>query len=300
MESDARRCRRTVAALTLLLLTALAPLRAERVSVRLSLRTYAAPEGDLDAWLSSYNALWTSYGAKYGGSVQGAFQPPQLGSDWEVELRVPLFAGLALDAAGSIVNGASDGLVRFQDASGSHVESDAILNDVKAVPLRLGLSFTLPVWNNLRLCAGIGRHVVFARYRTEQSYEAVFKTPKQDYRYWFKRATTFRSESLGGYWTLGLEYLVLPFLAIGIDAEKDSSRMAGFKGTTEYSDHTGRNESGKTSLYFFESDEFDEDIPTVVLAGRSERPAGDRYRNVRQGELDFSGFSLKIGLRFLF
>jgi len=289
-----------IATLVLLVLALFSPLRAERVSVRFSLRTYSAPEGDLQAWLSSYNALWASYGVKYGGSVLGKFQPPQLGSSWEIEVRFPIFAGLALDLAGSVVAGATNGGVQFQDTAGVHTESDYILNDVKAIPLRLGLSFTLPVWNNLRLTAGFGRHLVFARYRTEQNYEAFFKTAKQDYRYWFKRDTTFRSESLGGYWTLGAEYLVLPFLAVGIDAEKDTSRTSGFKGSYVYSDHTGRNESGKSSLYFFESDEFGPDLPTVILAGRTDRPEGELYRNVRQGELDFSGFSLKIGIRFLF
>jgi hypothetical protein len=274
MNSHARRLFRTAAALALLLAAAFAPLRAERVSVRLSLRTYAAPEGDIDAWLSSYNDLWASYGVKHGGTIQGAFEPPRLGSSWEVEVRFPLFAGLALDLGGSVVGGAANGRVQFQDATGAHTESDDILNDIQAVPLRIGLSFTLPVWNNLRLTAGAGRHLVFARYRTEQSYEAVFKTSKEDYRYWFKRGTSFRSESLGGYWTLGFEYLVLPFLAVGVDAEKDSGRMAGFKGRTEYSDHTGRKESGAASLYFFESDEFGPELPTVVLGARTDRPEG--------------------------
>ncbi|MBN2206739.1 MAG: hypothetical protein JW742_04995 [Candidatus Aminicenantes bacterium] len=300
MKSDARRRGGIAATLVLAVLAAGPPLRAERVSVRFNLKTYAAPEGDIQAWLTSYNALWTSYGARYGGTVQGAFEPPRLGSSWEIEVRFPVFAGLALDLAGSSVSGAATGQVRFQDATGNHVETDGLLNDIKAVPLRFGLSFTLPVWNNLRLTAGIGRHLVFARYRTEESYEALFKTAKEDYRYWFKRETTFRSESLGGYWTLGAEYLVLPFLAVGIDAEKASSRMSGFKGSTTYSDHTGRDESGKTSLYYFESDEFGADLSTVLLAGRTERPEGELYRNVRAGELDFSGFSLKIGVRFLF
>lgn len=300
MTPDARRRGGVAAALALAVLAACLPLGAERVSVRFNLKTYAAPDGDLQAWLTSYNALWASYGAKYGGTVQGAFEPPQLGSSWEVEVRIPVFAGLAIDLAGSAVSGAANGQVRFQDAAGNHVETDSLLNDIQAVPLRLGLSFTLPVWNNLRLTAGLGRHLVFARYRTEQSYEAVFKTSKEDYRYWFKRATSYRSEVLGGYWTVGAEYLILPFLAVGVDAEKDSSRMAGFKGTTSYSDHTGRNEGSKSSLYFFESDEFGAELPTVLLAGRTERPEGDLYRNVRPGELDFSGFSLKVGVRFLF
>ncbi len=300
MECDRRLSLRMAAALGLLVLAVLTPLRAERVSLRLNLRTYSAAESDLQTWLQSYNALWTAFGTKYGGTLQGSFQPPPLGSSWEVEVRFPLFAGLALDLAGTTVSGASAGTVQFQNTGATHTESDYLLNDVKAIPLRIGLSFTLPVWNNLRVVAGYGRHIVFARYRVEENYEAIFKSSKTDYRYWFKRATTYRSESLGSYGTLAAEYLVLPFLAVGIEAEKDWTRMSGFKGSYIYSDHTGKTASGKYSLYFFESDEFGSDLATQLLAGRTERPEGTLYRNVRQGEFDFSGFSLKIGLRFMF
>ncbi|MCJ7588702.1 MAG: hypothetical protein MUQ00_12495 [Candidatus Aminicenantes bacterium] len=300
MERDRRRSLWTAAALGRLVLAGTTPLRAERVSVRLNLRTYSAAEGDLQTWLQSYNSLWTSFNSKNGGTLLGSFQPPALGSSWEIEVRFPLFAGLALDLAGTTVSGAKDGTVQFQNPGATHTESDFLLNDVKATPIRIGLSFTLPVWNNLRLSAGYGRHLVFARYRVEENYEAVFKGPKMDYRYWFKKATTYRSESLGSYATFGAEYLVLPFLAVGIEAEKDWTRISGFKGSFTYSDHTGKTDSGSYSLYFFESDEFGLDQPTQLLIGRTDRPAGDLYRNVRQGEFDFSGFSLKIGLRFLF
>lgn len=300
MDRDERLKMLTALGLGLLLLTMSVPLRAERVSVRLNLRTYSAPQGDLRDWLSSYNNLWASYQSKQGGTLLGNFEPPQLGSSWEIEFRFPIFAGLAIDLAGTSVSGAKDGQVQFQNTAGTHSETDYLLNDVKAIPIRVGLSFTLPVWNNLRLTAGYGRHIIFARYRTEQNYEAVFKTAKEDYRYWFKRGTTYRSESLGAYLTFGAEYLVLPFLAVGFEAEKDSTRMSGFKGSYTYSDHTGKTESGKFSLYYYESDEFGEELPTVLLAGRTERPEGNDYRNVREGEFDFGGFSLKLGLRFLF
>jgi hypothetical protein len=300
MTVDRRRSLRTAAALLLLVAAAGTPSRAERISVRLNLRTYSAAEGDLQAWIKSYNALWTAFAAKSGAVLQGSFQPPSLGSSWEVEVRFPLFAGLALDLAGSSIAGTADGAVQFQNSAATHSESDTLLNSVKAIPLRFGLSFTLPVWNNLRVVAGYGRHLVFARYSVEENYEALFKSSRSEYDYWFKRAVTYRSEALGSYLTVGAEYLVLPFLSVGLEAEKDWTRMSGFKGAYTYNDYAGQAAKGKYSLYFFESDEFGEDLPTELLAGRSDRPEGPLYRNVRAGEFDFSGFSLKLGVRFMF
>jgi hypothetical protein len=51
----------------------LATAQAEKISFRFSLNSYSMREGDLNAWIKSYNSLWKNWQEKNGGILQGQF-----------------------------------------------------------------------------------------------------------------------------------------------------------------------------------------------------------------------------------
>lgn len=284
------------------LMAASFPVSAENISLKFSFNTNSFSESDINTWLSSYNALWKDYLAQRGGSLSGNFEPPHYGSNFEIELRIPVIAGFALNLAGGPLSGKKEGTVSYQNNDGSQTESHFIRNEVSVFPLKIGFSFSypLPFLEELFVFAGTGRHIIFCKYNVQENYDALFSVFGKEFSYWYKKEDSYRSEALGYYFTLGAEYTFFKVIAIVLEAEKTWSKADGFKGPFSYKDYSGKDESGKASLYFYESSQFGLSQSYAVLAGHEKRPEGTSVQNLRQGEFNFSNFSIKIGFRLKF
>lgn len=279
---------------------------AEKISVRFSYNYNSINKGDINTWINSSNSLWKERQKTNGGLLEGQFISPSYGPTFEMELRIPIISGFALNLAGNQISSKREGNISFQANGGDQNETHFISNEIKALPLRIGLSYSFPVYPNFTVYINAGRHIIFVRYKTKENYESVFSKQGKEDIYLYKKENTYNSEGLGFYASLALEYNLLKFIGLVIEAEKIWSNVNGFKGPYSYSYRdpykypNGQSESGKASLYFYESKDNSLDQYYSVLTGHKNKPVNSDIRNVRHGELNFSGFSLKIGFRFKF
>ncbi|NOR15166.1 MAG: hypothetical protein GQ544_05645 [Candidatus Aminicenantes bacterium] len=293
----------------LLLLAVLAqPMLAERASLKLSFITNSISGNDVNTWIESYNTLWQDVRSSQGGDLQGQFTPIDFGSTLEFELRIPLYKGFAINFAGSYFSSSTEGRVDFIKADGTQTASQFISNSVSAYPMKIGFSyaFPIPALPRLKILAGLGREIIFVKYKSSDNFENAFTQGVAE-RYWYEKESEYNSEKLGWYLNFGAEFDLLEFLAIVAEGEKVwGVAVDGFKGPQSYKgfilgdpDKDTFDINGKASLYFYE-------LQTrlnnyyATLAGQFDRPEGDEFREVRQGLLDFNTFSLKIGIRFKF
>jgi len=291
---------RSLLAAMLLLLSGFSPLAAEKISLKF---TYSSPSigtGDLETWVESYNNLWQDWQALRGGSVQGGFVPIDYGPNLDWELSIPIFKGLSLNLGGSQFSSLEEGTITYQNEVKNQREIHYLRNQVRAYPFRIGFSYSLPIVSRFHVVAGAGRHIVFIRYKSSERYDALFQPGTEEYSFWFEKENTFRSESLGIYATLSAELYLMPFLGIVAEAEKTWTSVDGFKGPFTYDEYNGQAESGKASLYYYESSQWGLDRYYPVLAGHEVKPDESGYRSLRQGELNFSGFCFKMGLKLKF
>ncbi len=91
---------------------------------------------------------------------------------------------------------------------------------------------------------------------------------------------------------LGLSYRIDPSLSFFIEGEARMAKINGFQGET----HEG--ETGE--LYFFEEYSSDIDFWQAKFQMLTEGPSGDNFRSVKKAVVDFSGYSVKIGLLIKF
>lgn len=288
--------------LTAILLIFSSPLQSEKVSLKFSFKTNSVGESDVHTWINSYNTLWKDYQTSKGGSISGQFELPHFGANYEIELRIPIVSGFALNLAGSPLSSQKEGTIDYQNLEGTQNESHFIQNEITALPIKIGFSFSypLPILPNLSVFAGAGRQIVFIKYKTQENYDAVFSVLGQEFSYWFKNEGTYRSEALGFYASLGAEYEVMKFFSLVIETEKTWAKADGFKGAWSYKDYTGIDKSKKATLYFYEKRTLGFDQYYSVLAGQEKRPEDSTIRNIRQGEFNMNNFSLKIGIRVKF
>lgn len=278
------------------------PLKAEKISLKFSFNSNSIPNGDLNEWIESYNLLWRDWAQLKGGTLKGQFKPLDFGSNIEIGLQIPIFPGFALNISGSQFASKEEGTIAFATETGAQVENHFIRNEIIALPFKVGFSysFPMPFLPDFSVYGNIGRHIIFVQYKSKENYDSFFSFMGRDFYYWYKKENTYRSESLGYYASLGAEYTLFKYIAFMVEGEKVWSKTDGFKGAYTYEDYSGKRESGKASIYFYESNEWPLDNYYYVLSGQKERPENEDVRNVRQGELNFGGFVFKIGIKFKF
>lgn len=295
-----------------LFLVASLPLSAEKISFKISYNTASVSKGDMNAWIDSYNARWIDWKAQNSGQLDGELNPFKYGPKYEIELRIPLFAGFGFNFCGSNFKSREEGTVSFVYELENKGEKDIIRNEVSGIPIKIGISYAqaLPFSENLFLFAGVGRHITFLKYKFNRENELRIGEVNT---YVYKQENTFNSEALGFYATIGAEYNIIKQIAIVIEAEKVWSKADGFKGSfiTDFYDpfeNSHTIEEGKASLYFYENKPFWNNTYYSILAGHEKKPdvpedypvGIEDIKNIRQGELDLSTLSFKIGIRFKF
>lgn len=285
------------------------PLSGETISFKLSYNTASVSGGDINNWVDSYNARWNDWQSFWQGELDGQFNTLKYGPKYDVELRIPIIFGLALNLGGSHFSSASEGTVTFAHGTRNQIEKDYLKNEIKGFPIKIGFSYSysVPLLENLHICAGIGRHITFLKYNVLQDYELSIANST----YTLNKDNSYSSEALGVYVNFGLEYDLIQFIAVVVEAEKVWSKTDGFKGPfeTDFYDPFSKErtiESGKASLYFYENQESWNNKYYSFLTGHDHNNKPDdpqkypNIRDIRQGEVDLGTFSFKIGIRFKF
>lgn len=288
------------------------PLMGEKISLKFSYNTASVSKGDLNSWIDSYNLQWIDWQSQNIGQLDGQLNPFNYGPFYEVELRIPLFAGFGFNLAGSHFKSADEGEVNFNYSTVNKAEKDFIKNEVSGIPIKIGISYAqvLPFSENLYLIAGVGRHITLLKYKFSRENELRIGNVNT---YIYKQENSYNSEALGFYATLGAEYNIIKQIAIVVEAEKVWSKADGFKGPfkTDFYDpfeNSQTIEEGKASLYFYDNKPFWNNKYYSTLGGHERKPTDpedfpvgvEDIKNIRQGELDLSTLSFKIGIRFKF
>lgn len=291
-------------------------LQAEKISLKISYKTNTISRGDIFDWVDSNNMLWEDWQNLQGGSLEGQFTHPNYKANYEFELRIPIVAGFALSLAGSSrqKSRTEDTVLLTGNGEGSQVETHLIKNAISALPFKIGASFRskLPFLANWAVCAGAGRLIFFAKYENTENHTLTSQFLGTEYNYWYEIEGTYRSEGLGFYANLSVEYDIFKFLAVGIGMEQRWAKADGFKGGYTYKrnyrlDEPGYDTKGKASLYFYELKPSGMGDYYKSLTGHIDRPAegnidnpiAGNIKNIRQGKINMGGFSLTIGIRFI-
>jgi len=288
-----------------LLAWTLQPVYAENVSFKFSYNTNNIQRGDLFTSTESFNTLWQDWKNSKGGSLNGMFDPITYGFNYELELRIPIFSGFALNLGGSRLKSTGEGTIEFEQTGETQTETHFLKNDITVYPFKIGFSymFRLPFFSNLSIGIGCGRLIIFSKYKTRDRYDLDASKVGEEFKYWYEWSNTYNSEGLGLYAAVMLEYELFKFVAVVLEAEQKWAKIDGFKGPYTYKYFDGKDEiaeNGKASLYFYESNQWGLGNYYSILMGHKDRPDSEDIRNIRQGELNFSGYSFKVGIRFIF
>lgn len=223
-----------------------------------------------------------------GGTSTSEHNPLDWGRELSGEILFNLSSQFAIAGGVGYITGKYSN-TRMSSVGGAITASSGIEQKAKAVPVTLGIIYFLPISSKSRFSLGAGAGYYFASF-SSKSYR------ENDSPYRIDIDGTSSGGDIGFHGGIGFEYSISQNIAIVIEGFGRYAKISGFSGTRNRIDSNNWSDSRDATNYHYEQYAWTEEwLPRTSFG--TEPPSGDNIRNVRDFEIDFSGFTVRIGLK---
>ena len=240
----------------------------------------------LAGWLDLWGQTAALLGLPGKTNFVGAHWGPQAGAD----LLIPLDSRLALGLGAGTLNASATSQTDFP--SNDVVPSS---HEIKvrpwAVQLRAGLHYLVPVSDGLDIRFQAGAAYYLARA------EAEYNRDWSDY--WEKDRYSLKSRGWGYQGGMGLELRLIRWAAVFLEGQYRSARISDFSGSVEITSSEEGLIRREGELYIIDY-KLTEDAVFSFIDVLAQEPSGPAFLSVKKAVVDFSGFSLNLGLTLKF
>ena len=211
-----------------------------------------------------------------------------LSYNFEIELLVSLSSRFAAGiASGYIFGDVSEEATTLSIERVLGIFESAKPAKMSAIPLILSAYYFQPITSSLRLYARAGAGLLWATYVER---EANRKKDTEKYSYPLMLEASARDAAY--LLALGLLFETEPGIQFFIEGSWRRAKLGGF---------AGEDQSGtEGTLFFFEEYDSSLDFWQGKYKILAEKPDGENFRGVKEGEIDFSGFAVKLGIMIRF
>jgi len=265
----------------------------------LALRLYGGyshmAAGDINEGCDGYFELAEIYGAIGGGTIEGGYNPVHGGYNFGADLVFQLSPWIGIGVGVGYMRSSSDSLMTLTEDP--DVLTLSATPTISAMPIRLGVFFTVPVADKISLTADLGA-AWYAGLKLEASQRLEFAA--DDWEEGALSASRSDLANLGFQGSLGFEYRLSPMIGLFVEAVGRYARFKNFEsvtGTSRDSDGGSGTTEGKIYLLTYTYPE-----GTYSRFIISEPPPVDDPPEivVTEPKIDLSGFSLQAGFRVRF
>jgi hypothetical protein len=225
------------------------------------------------------------YSSILGTPYSGEVKPPHLGYSFCLEIFFPLNEHFSLGLGADYLLNEKETRIEL----GNSPTSDLFVANPKAqaLPIRISLSY-YPISS---VYFKIGGEYYFARYTYLYRYRS------GDYfQEWLGESKANGMGIAGG---IGFIQRLNNNLSLFIEATGRYAKIDGFRGKNDYKESTGYEFSEEGSLYSYDIRiTGDKSYPVIFI--RNKKPSESGVTNVRLATVDFSGLSLRAGIKFRF
>jgi hypothetical protein len=216
-------------------------------------------------------------GIEGGGEAEPLHLSYLVGGELNILLTSKLYLGIGVD----YFLGKKESLIQNQETSTAILTTSP---KIKALPVRVVLSYyPLPF---LYLKSGV------EYYFTECTY--FYRLQEGDY--WKQWEGEARAQGLGVQGGLGIEWSFSPFLSLIMEASGRYSRIKGFTGSDTSTDSDEFEYTEEGTLYLYQAVSAGQNTyPQLFI--RAKKPAEAGVADPREAFIDFSGLSLRLGIR---
>ncbi len=243
--------------------------------------------GDWNDFMNGWTDYENNCATELGGSTEGSFKSIRWGLDFEGEVIFYLNPRFGITIGSGYIYGKKgpDGKTMTSNLP------DATFNlnhdmQISAIPVKVGVYYCLSRSSKSRffLSGGIGYY--FAK--ISEVYENQWDGN------WSHEDQGAKGEGLGFQGGMGLELDITKNIAFVVEGYGRYAKIGDLAGERSWSMSFGPSGSRRGSLYYYELDAPYGLLPYIEINSRV--PGGTNRRNVRKATVDFSGFTVRIGV----
>jgi hypothetical protein len=265
---------------------------------RLSLKLYGGYShilaADVNDGTDAFFEILDLYAASGIGTLTGGYKPLHGGYEFGADLIYQITPTIGLGVGAGYMRNTKASTATITE--GENQIEVAAQPTVSAIPIRLGLFFTVPVAGQVNLTADIGG--------------AYYAGLKFDATQWIQfspitwsemsiASLTAGSSNLGFHGSLGLEYLFSPKMGFFVEAAGRYAKLKNFEEVTGImNDSAGSSDTTDGKLYIATTT--DPDFTFSVFTVEETPPVDDVEATFREPKFDLSGFGLRAGFRIRF
>jgi opacity protein-like surface antigen len=266
-----------------------------RFSIKFSGGLGSITGGDINRHLRAYDSYLSEMTYYEGGETKIV----HYGSDLEAEIRWDISSKFALSAGIGYIYGDKESYFEFRGPFPFHGSSNypqryIIFPKIKAIPLKLGFYYTMPLRSRINFFFDAGISYYFSKASLYKDHLCstglLLPTYTKEEKY------DLNANNFGFHGGIGLEYNIANNLALLLEVQGRYARL-NLKGNKMSSLMEAPWVEEEGNLYIGEIDLLDEGYgeycPDLVIS--QSMPSGNV--NVRRAILDLSGFSLRVGIR---
>ena len=201
------------------------------------------------------------------------------------ELSFSLFSSLSVGLGADFFQGEKKSQVDFR-INDTTTQSFITQPKMQALPLRVFLAF----YPSTSFYIKTGVEYYFA--------ECVYLYRLERETLWEEHQGEAKAQDFGFLGGFGFEWKISPPLSFVIEALGRYARITGFEGKNTYRDSEGSLSTEEGKLYFYQGAEGDATYPLLFI--RKNEPVGSDVSEVKEAVVDFSGLSLKVGIKIRF
>ncbi len=252
--------------------------------------------GDLNDFFSDFNLQIERTAGLLGLDVDGAIEELNWGPEFEAELIAQLSKNIALGLGLGYIYRKNESAVDIT-AFNNFAQSVVSTTKFTAVPITLNVYCTLPLatkWD-VFVKAGIGYYLGRSHYEIREESQMSGVTS-----YWELDKGSASRNGLGFQGGLGLEYNLSKSIALILEGHGRYANLDDWKGENTFTNSVGQDETTSVDWLYFE--ELD-DVTGVYYKSiyiSDTPPQGPGIRNVRPAKINYSGISLRLGIKISF
>ncbi|MFQ6083177.1 MAG: SH3 domain-containing protein [Candidatus Aminicenantia bacterium] len=248
--------------------------------------------GDSNEFMEGDTDWFEDLAMAYGGTTDGEFKKIHLGLDFEGDMIVYLNPRFGISVGSGYIYGKKGKDVSMITITWpAETETDTHDTKVSAIPVKIGVYYSLPMSSNARFFLNAGAGYYFARWSDSFRFEW-----NGD---WYTSDSEAKGNGIGFHGGVGFEIDIARNFAFVIEGYGRYAKIDGFEGSRKRRSSGGLNESEKGTLYYCEWQDFG-DWYSWIGVRDEEPPSGADIRNVREAKVDFSGFTIKAGIKIKF
>jgi len=265
---------------------------------RLSLKLYGGYShilaGDINEGSDGFFEILDLYAALGVGTLTGGYKPLHGGYDFGADLIYQITPTIGVGVGAGYMRNTKTSTATLTD--GENQLEVAAQPTVSAIPIRLGLFFTVPVAGQVNLTADLGG-TYYAGLKLDATQLIQFSPIN-----WSEMSVaslTAGSSNLGFHGSLGFEYLFSPKMGFFVEAAGRYAKLKNFEEVTGImNDSGGSSDTTDGKLYIATTT--DPDFTFSLFTVEETPPVDDVEATFREPKIDLSGFSLRVGIRIRF